>query len=151
MTDFVIPDSITPIEAWRVWLYRTPHLYAQHSWTQWPMREAMRAECQAKRYSLFPHATVDGNHKGCPDVAQSCKCGIHAAETIEAALKRSNMVSHIVGRVALWGTVVECETGYRAEYAYPLELWLPYERKHPGTAAAIEAAYGVPVHNGRPE
>lgn len=28
----------------------------------------------------------------------------------------------IYGRVALWGTVVEHEKGYRAQYAYPLEL-----------------------------
>jgi hypothetical protein len=31
---------------------------------------------------------------------------------------------HVVsGRVALWGRVVICERGYRAQYAYPLELW----------------------------
>ena len=53
------------------------------------------------------------------------------------------------GAVAAWGTVVECETGFRARYARPLAL---LDRKHPddireqGRRAAIAAeAYGIPL------
>ena len=34
-------------------------------------------------------------------------------------------VSAALGRVSLWGSVVECEQGWRAERAYPAALYLP--------------------------
>ncbi len=46
-----------------------------------------------------------------------------------------------VGRVLLWGRVVEHERGYRAEAAYPADAVAP----DPETAAALERRYGVPV------
>jgi len=30
----------------------------------------------------------------------------------------------VVGTVSLWGKVIETEHGFRAQYAYPKELWL---------------------------
>ena len=45
-----------------------------------------------------------------------------------------------VGRVLLWGRVVEHERGYRAEAAYPADAVAP----DPETAAALERRYGVP-------
>jgi hypothetical protein len=53
---------------------------------------------------------------------------------------------HVLGRVRLWGDVVECERGYRASHAYPAELLVPAA---PGARADELAAnltrYGVPV------
>lgn len=68
----------------------------------------------------------------------------------------------VTGRVALWGRVIEHERGYRAQYAYPFELFLPGTRKPavmPGfptvpdgagpakqvTVRALAARYGIPV------
>jgi len=55
----------------------------------------------------------------------------------------------VVGRVALWGRVVEHELGYRAERAYPLGLTLvhahlasPIDQKR---VRALERAYNVPA------
>jgi hypothetical protein len=31
----------------------------------------------------------------------------------------------VIGRVALWGTVVEGQLGWRASRAYPIELFVP--------------------------
>lgn len=53
----------------------------------------------------------------------------------------------VIGRVALWGNVMEHEHGYRARYAYPVELWHPI----PEVADALGQAYGVTVHTGLPE
>lgn len=53
----------------------------------------------------------------------------------------------VIGRVALWGNVMEHEHGYRARYAYPVELWHP----NPEVADALGKAYGVTVHTGLPE
>jgi hypothetical protein len=34
------------------------------------------------------------------------------------------VVETVLGRVLLWGSVVECDHGWRAEYAYPAALYL---------------------------
>ena len=54
----------------------------------------------------------------------------------------------IWGEVNLWGTVLVCPEGYRAQYAYPKTLFV----RDVGTklirmfAENLEKAYGVPVH-----
>jgi hypothetical protein len=57
-----------------------------------------------------------------------------------------------IGRVVLWGTVVEGTHGWRASHAYPAELWLPDADRMgvglPGIASIALglADYGIPVH-----
>ncbi len=53
-------------------------------------------------------------------------------------------LADVAGSVYLWGEVKECELGYRAEYAYPKELWMP-EDTDPCTVMQLEENYGVPV------
>ena len=52
-------------------------------------------------------------------------------------------------RGPLWGDVLECEHGWRAECAYPVRVFLPqHRRKDRAHIAAIERdlrAYRVPV------
>lgn len=61
-----------------------------------------------------------------PDLA--CSCGIHAAREPAAVLSylrgrdEPRTVARVLGRVLLWGNVVEHEGGWRAERAYPLDL-----------------------------
>lgn len=95
-----------------------------------------------------------------------CACGIYAASTAEGC---RGYGKYVLGRVALWGNVVPGDHGFRAECAYPEELFLldtpienransmwamfslaPEEQK-PDTEFAIEAleAYGVPVHQAK--
>lgn len=52
---------------------------------------------------------------------ESCKCGIYAVA--DPAPCASYPIS-VLGRVALWGKVVPGDKGWRAEYAYPLELFV---------------------------
>ena len=60
------------------------------------------------------------------------------------------MLYPALGRVSLWGLVVECERGWRASHAYPERILLPVR---PGAGAAEEldaltaalSVYGMPV------
>jgi hypothetical protein len=49
----------------------------------------------------------------------------------------------VLGQVANWGKVIEGTQGWRAELAYPVKLWVPFEAWK--IAQALEAGYGVPV------
>ena len=108
---------------------------------------------------------------GHPAPDEGCRCGIYAASTAAQAAAsvtdpprpRGRIVHRIIGRVSLWGTVVECERGWRAERAYPASLVVPAplpqapkrrmlrrrrQRSRSRPAAEIAHAlceYGVPV------
>lgn len=77
---------------------------------------------------------------------KECECGIYAFDDP----KHKNLQAQAIawGEVALYGEVFICETGYRAEYAYPKTIFL----RDNGTkiqkmmAGALEENYGVPVH-----
>jgi hypothetical protein len=50
----------------------------------------------------------------------------------------------IIGQVYLWGRVVECQFGYRAQYAYPKALLV--ENGH--TKAILERVWSIPIEVG---
>jgi len=58
----------------------------------------------------------------------SCRCGIYGfreRERAERTLRqyaRNNLSGWALGRVSLWGGIVECTHGWRAELAYPYDL-----------------------------
>lgn len=65
----------------------------------------------------------------------------------------------VIGQVALWGTIIEHELGYRAQYAYPLMIDLSVVPPMPGfpvplrrarLAEAIVERYGCVVMLGNP-
>lgn len=67
---------------------------------------------------------------------------------IYAMKEPSQIAPHeVVGQIAMWGSVVEHESGYRARYAYPVKLWA----RDPKVAAALSKAYGVPCEVGMPD
>lgn len=75
--------------------------------------------------------SVDGRH------------GIHAYKSREDAAGKYA----VWGSVYLWGKIAEHERGYRAEFAYPKELWAPLDE---GDLARLRDNYGVPVHQQNP-
>lgn len=83
---------------------------------------------------------------GAPDA--ECACGIYAAVERRAALpylvgrEDRGTVGRVLGRVALWGTVVECAEGWRGQLAYPVLLFVPEARAELAEALGV---YGVPV------
>lgn len=87
--------------------------------------------------------------------AERCSCGVYAVRDVHYAVGYPRAWNGVVlypalGRVSLWGVVVECERGWRASHAYPERILLPVR---PGAEASEEldaltaalSVYGVPV------
>jgi hypothetical protein len=146
------PDFIEPFEAWRAWrVVRTGGAFrlgsvVQH--TVWPTNSELSADCH--RLRLFRRRR---RRHVAPDMR--CECGIYAAATLEqlrlyVVEGLRGHLSRVVGRVALWGTVVECERGFRASRAYPARLYVPADAGAQWQMSATEVAlglcaYGVPL------
>lgn len=136
------PDLIEPITGWRLWavgpsgpgdVLISP-LRRRVTWH--PGRELVAA-CTAT------------SHFGGDAPVRGCSCGIHAfaernrAVRLLAALAPQSSAPMVVGRVRLWGRVAVCEDGYRAQCAYPAEMWVPPPA---GWLERGLARYGGPVH-----
>lgn len=151
------PDYISPFEGWRLWLASTDaagvfRLTSMRQQLVWPAREPLVAMCFRRR-SFFR-----ARHAAHPDQAppvRDCRCGIYAISdpTRLGAFFDTDHVSRcgrqwVVGRVSLWGTVVESGRGWRASHAYPKQLYVPLAKRNRGAANEVEThlrEYGVPV------
>jgi hypothetical protein len=104
-----------PVIAWRTWalsgrrdgsaLLLRPIARKARTWRP---REVVAASCRA----LFPHEAPD----------PACTCGLHGTHTLD--ILRRTRCPAVLGRVALWGRVIEHDHGFRAQYAYPQRLRL---------------------------
>ena len=56
-------------------------------------------------------------------------------------MRGASVVHRVVGKVALWGKVIEAEHGWRAELAYPTEIWIP---------PSLHVASGLEIGTTRP-
>lgn len=145
------PDYIEPLSAWRLWrTVETPagsRLRSLFHETDWPAREPLRASCLARQPPWLLRRLSRRPTHTAPEAG--CSCGLYAAwpelllEQIEG-----DPGGYIVGRVLLWGRIVECERGWRAELAYPEHLYVP-AGESPRFALTDLAAYGVPVEQSR--
>jgi hypothetical protein len=130
----VAPDAIEPAVGWRIWdvveLDGELRLCSLAFWSIWlPGREAT-ATCRRSWVEgpgvLAPHAAP----------AERCTCGIYGTRTAAHTLayargvgRRGDTVHRVVGRVSLWGRVVEADAGWRASHAYPASLYVPAARR----------------------
>jgi hypothetical protein len=102
----------------------------------WEPRVEFRATCAHRHGHDAPDAT--------------CDCGIYGVRSEASAARYLHgrndpgVVERVLGLVALWGTVFEGVGGWRARFAYPVELWVPDVDE---IAVALER-YGVPIHTG---
>lgn len=120
----VAPDYIEPLREWRVWrvVQRDGRLVLASvvKPAVWPVGRSLAAACLE-----FPRWPPWRNR-----------------------LPRAT-AGWVVGVVALWGTVVTCERGFRASHAYPSELWVPWPERRGGfdreDVALQLTDYGVPV------
>ena len=127
------PDYFEPVVGWRTWLVvdyaGALRLRSVAFETVWhPLRE-LAARCEAPRrlWQLFRPAKHDAP-------AVPCQCGIYAARDVNEAVGYLTVyddllapvaVHRVIGRVSLWGSVVEAELGWRASRAYPAEIYVP--------------------------
>ena len=127
-----IPDYISPIVGYRVWTWDTTGLKSLCG-ERWHPNQSLAARCRA--------SAVLGRDKATNDVHDSpyphCTCGIYAVKTLDHFRSAGYERYGIHGEVYLWGTVVEHELGYRAQFAYPKNFVLPPDTL-PFTLAAIQ-------------
>jgi hypothetical protein len=145
------PDYAEPVVGWRVWLAREDQgktrLRSLFHDRCWPVREPLAAECLRRQLPL--------RRRDHPAPAASCQCGIYAASLARVGSYlepgwKGERGDPVVGRVSLWGRVVECEQGWRASLAYPERLYVPIldTKGHEPRAARVAldlTDYGVPV------
>jgi hypothetical protein len=140
------------VEGWRVWTVArelppygaTPKMRSASYNYWWTPRVKSRAECDSCD-ELDPET---GQLSGLP--GETCTCGFYSAKTLEH-LRSMGYIKHstredtvgVVGRLANWGKVIEGSQGWRAEFAYPVELYVPFDAMRLGPA--LKKAYGVPV------
>lgn len=154
MSDFTVPDSVTPIVAWRYWrlgagdsLLRS--LTGRHQ--QWQPGQALRARCRFDdvdrsdwRYRMVSGFSTEPH----PAPREGCTCGLYAARSLEDL--RGQMLfglnRMVVGQVSMWGKVIPGQHGYRSEFAYParLSVFEGVINRDPGVLDSL-SAYGVPV------
>lgn len=156
----VAPDYAAPLIGWRSWAaVEDDHGIALRSVvfaTRWPPRERLEAVCAHRARSRLLARLLRIDPHEAPD--EGCECGIYAACTPDLALRyldRHALLgwarSPLIGRVALWGRVIECERGWRSTFAYPTQLFLlraGLSRRQGRDARALAgqlAVYGVPV------
>jgi len=61
-------------------------------------------------------------HKPAPCINHSC--GVYGVTDV-ARLTPYTSYDRVIGTVSMWGDTVEADKGFRSQYAYPLELWVP--------------------------
>ena len=152
------PDYFEPVIGWRSWAViqrgRDFRLRSIAFTDPWPVREAFVAKC----YRMVSRLPLLRRRAGHAPVTLECDCGIHAANNAAAAASYLHLYEDVpqraichraLGRVALWGTVVEGELGWRASRAYPQEIFLPASgaKRRVGIEAIVDglAVYGVPI------
>ena|SRR2546422_4769970 len=162
-----IPDVAGYAVGWRTWTTGNPALppcLSSLRGDRWPHRTPLIAGCRANDVppSFDPHYRTQLHNA--PE--ESCTCGIYALRTelqlfaedlggpavapmmstavIQLSQLRSvSPILAIIGKVALWGKVIEHTEGFRAEYAYPLELWALDAPQ--ALVTDLHFGYGVPV------
>jgi hypothetical protein len=152
------PDYAEPIVGWRLWLvvadggylWLESLLYS----TRWSPRRALSAHCISHRRCYLCNRaevhTAPTHHAPHED----CDCGIYAAASpttlapyLDSSYPGRSSVERVLGQVRLWGTVIECERGWRAQYAYPDRLHVP-QRSTSEASREIAAGlcnYAVPI------
>jgi hypothetical protein len=127
-----MPDLMEVITAWRGWA-------VTQDGGEW------RLKALGKSHIWQPRAQVDAvcdGGKNHPAPNYDCQCGVWAFKELDGLVSALNRYSDIrvLGNVQLWGRVIETENGYRAQYAYPSELWL-----FDNSLEELGYIYGVPV------
>jgi hypothetical protein len=158
------PDYAAPIVGWRGWLVVEAggalRLCSIVYHTPWPPRQELVASCRGGEHRLSPELPAEHS---APEAA--CRCGIYACESAAAATPflagarrpARQTLGFVLGRVSLWGKVVECQRGWRGERAYPASIYVPRlsakgrlllaRRPGPEAVALALGSYGVRVES----
>jgi hypothetical protein len=158
----LIPDFVEPVEAWRVWRVAAREgglvLQSLFAGAVWEPVVPLVASCSGGHRSRWAPWRKTPNDHPAPEF--DCRCGIYGVQSVAAARSYLELPpllgrdDRVIGRVALWGDVVEGACGWRASHAYPLELFVPSpavahrglrQRAHVSEILFGLEAYEVPV------
>lgn len=133
-----VPDAIEPAVGYRVWVVRAGgELFSVNHGEFWTPGQVFEATCHR-----------GGSHE-VPDV--NCSCGAYAAATFNRLFDMGYTKSEglfaspeptVAGQVSMWGGIVPGTVGWRAQFAYPKLLLVPYSRWR--MAKEIADKYKVP-------
>jgi hypothetical protein len=143
-----IPDYISPIVGYRVWTWDTKGLKSLCG-ERWHPNQSLTARCRASAVVGTIASRVEGHDShDAPQV--NCTCGIYAVKTLHHFRSAGYERYGVHGEVYLWGTVVEHELGWRAQFAYPKSLVLPPEMdllspKEVDARLKALASYGIDI------
>ena len=143
-TGRAVRELSVPVTGWRAWTVVETgagvRLGSVLHDLVWPLGRPVVAEC---RLDEDPFAVPVSPH---PVPGAVCNCGFHGARDVADALSYARgrdepgTVCRILGEVALWGHVLQTESGWRASHAYPSRLYVP-----DAELAAALAGYGVDI------
>jgi len=131
-----VPDFISPIVGYRVWQWDAAGLKSLND-EPWSPGRRIVAGCRAASRGLIA-GRAEATHDAHDAPQANCTCGVYATKSLEHLRTTGYVRYGIHGEVNLWGTVVEHEQGWRAQFAYPKNLYLPPDTL-PFTLAAIQA------------
>jgi hypothetical protein len=133
--EFVVPDFVEEYVGWRGWCV-TPQgrlTAIVNDEAVWTPGEALPAFCaKGKRH---------------PVPFMNCTCGFYAADSFESIVNQNYHLAGAFGRVSMWGKSIDYTGGYKSQFAYPREIWVPYTMLH---CVELLAVYGVPVRLANP-
>jgi hypothetical protein len=135
-----IPDLISPIIGYRAWQWDDSGLRSFMG-QPWLPLQPLEAQCRTSVGAIMPVPleTEPPAHR-VPEM--ECSCGIYATKSLNHLRQTGYYCSRsaVYGEVYLWGSVVEHELGWRAQFAYPMSLHIRLENL-PITIASIQSRF----------
>ena len=127
-----IPDYVAPIVGYRAWQWNcggwNPHSAPLKSFNDewWSPGHALAATCNAS-FGWAPVRGAEVVHGRDEAPQATCTCGIYAAKSFDHLRDQGYLKRGIRGEVYLWGNVIEHQSGWRAQFAYPKTIVLSPE------------------------
>ena len=117
---------------------------------RWHPGHSLAARCRASTVVGPIVGRAGAVHDAHEPPQTNCTCGVYAARTVEHLHQCGYKKFGIHGEVYLWGTVVEHERGWRAQFAYPKSLVLqpdaiPSDTKEMEARLRALAAYDTDI------
>ncbi len=129
---------ILPVVGYRGWVLREGKLSSCVVDNCWIPRKANVAQCGGYEHVKFwgPYKIQSGPkliqfgpklipHASYVAPLAECGCGFYAFKTLPYLVKwlEHREPNLVVGEVYLWGKIVDCQYGYRGQYAYPKRFY----------------------------
>jgi len=146
---------ILPIVGYRGWVLREGKLSSWAVDNFWIPKTANVAQCGGYEHVKFwgPHKVHLGlkliPHASDLAPLAECGCGFYAFKTLPYLVEwlEHREPNIVIGEVYLWGKIVDCQYGYRAQSAYPKLFYsTSYESKNAyNNSIFVLREFNVPV------